>query len=197
MRIDPTAAVAPERIRHTIDPDFSELGSPVRFRIDDMGVLSATLQQLGMIMDAANIGWRRWILDYSRDRQFNLMRNLGFDVSRTVEWLSLSLGLIGITLILITLSIIRKERIRLDPLVADYQRLCKKLATAGLPRRPDEGPLDFSRRIARCRPDLATQTNELFDDYIRLRYGPEPAGATLNSFRRQVKCFRPVKDRKS
>ena len=190
-RVDPTAAVAPERIRNTIEPDFTGLGSPVRFRLDDKGMLHATLQQLGMLMDAANIGWRRWILDYSRERQFNLMRNLGLDMSGTLQWLSLSLGLIGLTLILITLIIIQKARKLRDPLVVVYQKLCKKLATAGFPRRPDEGPLDYSRRIARFRPDLATQTDEMFDSYIRLRYGPEPASVTLKTFRRQIKHFRP------
>jgi transglutaminase-like putative cysteine protease len=193
VRVDPTAAVAPERIRHGIDPEFAEPGSPVRFRLDDDGLLKMTLQQFGMLMDAANIGWRRWILDYSQARQFNLMRNLGLDVSQKVQWLSLGLGLIGLTLILIAWFIILKDRRREDPLVVDYQRLCNKLATAGLPRRPDEGPLDYSRRIARCRPDLMTQTSKLFDLYIRLRYGPEPALGKLKSFHKQVKQFRPSK----
>jgi len=196
VRIDPTAAVAPDRIRHPIELDFAGLGSPVRFRLDDQGLLHATLQRLGMVMDAANIGWRRWVLDYSRERQFNLMRNLGFDVSRSVHWLGLALGLIGLTLILTTLLITRRQRGRRDPLVVCYKRLCNKLATAGLPRRPGEGPLDYSRRIARSRPDLTTQTDKLFDGYIRLRYGAEPAGVTLKSFRRQVKDFRPGKDRR-
>lgn len=195
IRIDPTAAVAPERIRFTIEPDFAVLGSPVRFHFDNRGLVAATLQRLGMVMDAANIGWRRWVIDYSQERQFHLMQNLGFNLSHRFQWLGLSLGLIGLTLFLIMLFISQKQRWKRDPLVGVYQRLCKKLATAGLPRRPGEGPLDYSRRIARYRPDLAKQTDILFNCYIRLRYGPEPEGLSMKSFRRQVKHFRPGKGR--
>jgi transglutaminase-like putative cysteine protease len=193
IRIDPTAAVAPERIRHAIEPGFAEPGSPVRFRLEEGGLLQGSLQRLGMIMDATNIGWRRWVLEYSRERQFSLLRNLGFDLSNKPMWLGLSLGLIGLILFLTTLFITLKDRGRQDPLVLDYQRLCNKLATAGLPRRPGEGPLDYSRRIARSRPDLSAQSDRLFALYIRLRYGPEPATTRLKSFHQQVKRFRPRK----
>jgi hypothetical protein len=194
-RIDPTAAVAPERIRHPIEPDFSEPGSPVRFRLDDKGLLYAAVQRLGMLMDAANIGWRRWILEYSQEHRFNLMRHLGLERSSATHWLGLSLGLIGLTLILITLFITLREKGRQDPLVTAYRRLGKKLAAAGLPPRPHEGPLDYSLRIARYRPDLRMQTDQLFDDYIRLRYGPEPTLGMLRRFYQQVKRFRPGKVR--
>ena len=190
-RIDPTAAVAPERIRHSIQPDIAGVGSPALFQLDHKGAFSSALNQLKLVMDAANIGWRRWILDYNRERQFDLFNKIGIDFSRTAEWLTLSLGLIGLTLLMIALHIILQGRPRQDPVLVSYRRLCKKLANAGLPRRPSEGPLDYSRRIARERPDLSSQLDGLFACYIQLRYAAGPASETAQLFREQVRRFRP------
>ncbi len=192
-RIDPTAAVAPERIRHPIQLDLAGIGSPVRFQLDDGGRLNSALNKLRLTLDAANIGWRRWILDYNRARQFNLFNNIGIDFSRTMQWLTLSLGLIGLTMSLIALYILLQGQPRLGPVLKSYQRLCQKLAFAGLPRRPSEGPLDYSRRIARERPDLSAQTDGLLTSYIRLRYGPDPTPEMTQMFRQQVRLFRPNK----
>lgn len=193
IRIDPTAAVAPERIRHSIQLDLAEVGSPVLFQLDDRGLLSSALQQLRLAMDAANIGWRRWILDYTRERQFNLFSNIGIDFSRTKEWLTLSLVLIGLTMILIVLHILLRGRVQQDPVLVSYLRLCKMLANAGHPRRPSEGPLDYCQRIARERPDLSPQTDCLFTNYIKLRYGTDSTRKTVQTFRQQVRRFRPIK----
>ncbi len=192
-RIDPTAAVAPERVRHAIQLDFTDIGSPVLFQINGGGLLNSLFDQIGLVMDVANLSWRQWILGYNRKRQLNFLQNIGINFNKTWEWTSLLLSLIGFFLMLTTISIILKGRLREKPIVKSYNRLCHKLAMIGLPRRPSEGPLDYSRRIAKQRPDLSTTTQRLFGIYIRLRYANNTSRQTEKYFYGQVRRFRPKK----
>ena len=76
-----------------------------------------------------------------------------------------------------------------DPVQAAYARFCARLARRGLVRAPNEGPADFAQRAAEARPDLAEAIGRITDLYVRLRYGPEPAGVEM--LRRAVREFRP------
>lgn len=192
-RIDPTAAVAPERVRHAIQLDFAGIGSPVLFQIDDGGLLNSIAGQLGLVMDAANLSWRQWILGYNRERQLNFLHNIGFDFTKTWEWTSLLLSLIGLFLVLTTTIILLQGRLKEQPVVKSYNRLCHKLARIGLPRRPNEGPLNYSRRIDKLRPDLSAKTQRLIGIYIKLRYAENPSRQTERVFHSQVRRFRPNK----
>ncbi|MEN8177224.1 MAG: DUF3488 and transglutaminase-like domain-containing protein [Pseudomonadota bacterium] len=192
-RIDPTAAVAPERVRHAIQFDFSGIGSPVLFQIDGGGVLSSFLGHIDLVMDAANLSWRRWIIGYNRQHQSSLLNNFGFDFTKGWEWASLLAALIGLLLLLTTVFILLKGRLKVTPVVRSYHILCNKLARVGLPRRSSEGPLDFSKRVASARPDLSAQTQKLFGIYIRLRYAEATPRTAMLEFKRLVRGFRPRK----
>ena len=66
-----------------------------------------------------------------------------------------------------------------DAIDRDWSRVCRRLAAAGHPRHPWEGPLDYARRLAREAPDVAAGLAPIADDYARLRYGSDPADADL------------------
>ena len=62
-----------------------------------------------------------------------------------------------------------------------WDSLCRRLAQAGLPRQPHEGPLAFGARAAVRWPELAVAFRVIADSYAQLRYGP--ASATLRAQR--------------
>lgn len=190
-RIDPTAAVAPERVRHSIQPEFGDLGSPVLFQLDENGFVTSSIKNLKLALDAANIGWRRWVIGYSQKQQFKLMRNFGLNFSSSGEWSGMMIVLIGLVLLLITLRILLQGRHREEPVLKGYNRFCKKLSRVGLIRDSNEGPLDFSRRIYALRPDLSPQTQQIIDLYIKLRYAEKDSSQAVNDFLDQVRRFRP------
>jgi hypothetical protein len=189
-RIDPTAAVAPERIRHSILTDAASAGSQVLFRIDEQGLFGSAIRHLGLALDAVNIGWRRWILDYNRDRQFRLLQYLGINLSRIEEWFGLIISLVAFSLLLIGLRVGLQGRRKEDPVLGAYKRLCSKLAAAGIPRGPSEGPQDYSRRIVEQRPQRQAEITELFRCYIELRYGRSPNSRLQSEFKDRVRRFR-------
>jgi protein-glutamine gamma-glutamyltransferase len=191
VRVDPTAAVAPERVRNSIQTGASGIGEPVRFFGGQEGFIQSTLHDLGMLLDTAEVNWREWVLGYNRDQQFSLMRQLGFGFWRSGGWSILAVALIVSVLGLVSLRLLLKARLKPTQTVRLYQRFCQRMAAVGLPRAAKEGPLDYSIRSSQMRPDLAPQIRSITRLYIGLRYGPRQTKPQRHAFAEQVRRFRP------
>jgi hypothetical protein len=60
----------------------------------------------------------------------------------------------------------------------------------GLPRRPDEGPRDYARRVTGERPDLKEPVWRITDTYTRLHYGaPANRAAGISLLQKLVRRF--------
>ncbi|MEJ2620288.1 MAG: DUF3488 and DUF4129 domain-containing transglutaminase family protein [Candidatus Thiodiazotropha sp.] len=197
LRIDPTAAVAPERIRFQLRNEFGAEGSPAMFQLDELGLVGSSLRQFAHLLDNANIQWRRWIIGYSREHQFSLMRNFGFDMWTTLQWSLITVGLIAIPLLLIALKLVLSGRKQTAPEIAAYQHYCKKLARLGISRERYEGPMDYAKRAIAQRPDLSAPISRITALYIKLRYGPNPDKTQIKKLLQQVKQFRPSRQKLS
>jgi transglutaminase-like putative cysteine protease len=192
-RIDPTAAVAPERIERSFDFDLDEIatpiGTPVRFNVES-DLLKSLARQLRWGMDAVNASWHRWVLGYTRERQSHLMEMLGLGFLKGHK---LGIGMViatAIVVLLLGFYIWRKGRLRLDPVQVDYLRFCARLKKRGLPRHSFEGPADYGRRVARRWPQQSETTNSIIRLYIQLRYGKGDSAENRNRFHRLVREFR-------
>jgi hypothetical protein len=77
VRANPTAALHPERV----DPEcrLAALGTsaPVRFRLDDQGLLGRTVHGVRLLADAMDTGWRQWVVGFSRLKQQRLLEHFG------------------------------------------------------------------------------------------------------------------------
>jgi len=191
VRIDPTAAVAPERIRNAIQPNIGSVGDPVMFRLDESGLIGSSLRNIGMFLDNSNLQWRRWVLAYSREEQFGLIRELGLDFLPARGWGFLLIGMVALVLGLIAWRLIALGRVETDPIVSLYHRFCRRLAAVGLPRRGHEGPQDYADRVSTQRPDLAQQVSKITRLYIRCRYGAAATSLNRQELIRLVRRFRP------
>ena len=134
VRIDPTASVAPSRVEDlarlqsrgaignaidTLSPDFA-------------GALQRGLQSLRNVWEATNTSWNNWVLNYTQERQFDLLRNLGFS---QVNWMTL-LQLLAIAMAAAALlgSLwIWHSRQRQDPWLHALQQARRRLLHMGLP----------------------------------------------------------------
>lgn len=198
-RVDPTAAVAPERIEYGTEgirrllARGAALGGMPAETLRDLLALSSFEQvqhQLRLSWDAANSAWQRWVLSYDQARQRELLARFGFeDVNplRLFGLLALLVALIMGLYVLLT----RRRAPRPDPVQRAYFAFCRKLAQFGLVRAPQEGALSFSERGARQLPQLADAINAITHLYLRLRYGGNEDVELLREFTRQVAEFRP------
>jgi transglutaminase-like putative cysteine protease len=166
-RVDPTAAVAPERIEYGLDTGSQAVGAPARFRLSDRGLLV----DLRYALDALDNYWNIWVMSYGSVRQQELLGILGIEKP---TWRDMALALLlsvgGLLLGIAAWMFLRRPG-RGDPVQRDWQRYCTRLERLGLPRRPAEGPCDYAGRIRSRRPDLAGPVGRITELYILLRYG--------------------------
>lgn len=177
QRIDPTAAIAPERIERGLDAALSDSEEvPGRVLRNN-----AFISKLRLAWDAANTFWNDEVVQFGEAQQRWLLEKLNFEDARW-EYLgaALVLVLLGFFAALSGYLAWRfRPRVR-DPVADVYQQMCRKLAKHGLPRLPHEGPSDYIARVAQSRPDLAPQLAELRTIYVGLRYGPTPLATQLS-----------------
>ncbi len=196
IRVDPTAAVAPERIRYPILNQDRRPGSPVSFLINRSDFIGQSLRSLTLFLDNANVQWRRWVVGYSREHQFSLMREFGLQNLSHLEWGLMVAGLIGVILLSVAFSLMSKGRHKRPQVVQAYERFCQRLARIGINRTPQEGPLDYARRASRERPDLSAPISRITSCYIQLRYGPDNNTSQLHHLQQEVRAFHPRRSRR-
>ncbi len=199
VRMDPTAAVAPERIELGIDAvrQLEAHGTPAgSLAADDVrrliapGWLVRSWLRTRLMWDALNLGWYKWTADYDLTRQARLLKALGLGISSELGLgigVAASILLFGFVLALLLL----RQRRRLDPIQEIYLRFCKKLAGAGLTRAPHEGAMRFSWRVASALPLAARQVEHITRLYVHLRYGQLRGHRPLLEFKQQVIRFKP------
>lgn len=198
VRVDPTNAVAPERV---------ELGSDALRRLAARGVAPGSLPPAAVLKaielsgldrvflhtrlywDLANLSWYRWVVGYSKQRQERFLTGLGFG---EISWEKLltALGAGALAIMLAYLAWQWRPRPVRDPVHAAYLCFCRKLARAGLARAPHEGPLDFARRASGARADLAPAIGDITRLYLKLRYGPGELSGERQVLRRAIAAFR-------
>jgi transglutaminase-like putative cysteine protease len=183
VRIDPTAAVAPQRVERNLDSaiDQSEFVPGRTLR------RSTWLYQARQNWDAVNTFWKARIVNFDSDDQRDLLSKLGI---KNPDWRTLGWGLL-MTFICFFIAMILwlgwKYRPRQrDPVVQAYDALKHKLAKAGITAAAHEGPVDLLTRAAAAKPALATQLAELRDVYIALRYQPDAMPQQLTRLRHLV-----------
>jgi len=166
-RVDPTAAVAPDRIDYGFsDAAFEGLGEAW-----GLSAPSLLLHQLSLTIDALNAKWNEWILGYGPDAQFRFMEWLGMN---DPDWRKMMLTLITIVVILViiisALLMLRYRAPRKDEAAILYNRFVKK---TGLEPVIGETAMEFALRAKALRNFPAPATEAITTAYMAARYGPE------------------------
>ena len=172
QRVDPTAAVAPDRVRggrsltlppglvagaiNTLDPDL--------------------LHALRGAWEAANNRWNQWVLGYARGQQFDLLRRLGFAAP---SWQDLAYLLISLLSsgALAGAAWAWWDRRRQDPWQRLQQRVQQRLAALGVAVQAHHAP---RARAALVRASLGARGDGVaaaLEALDRQRYGGAAAGS--------------------
>jgi transglutaminase-like putative cysteine protease len=185
IRIDPTAAVAPQRVEHGIGAALPSLEQPA------LAWDNALLRPIGHVWDMAQQQWNRWVIGYDHTRQRALLERLHPALATLAGMLWAILALLGLLLGALFWSLLpRGRRARLDPYVRVYRTYLTRLRRAGIATPDTEGPTALAERVARLRPDLATSAREIAQLYSDERYGHiQPDG--LARLRARIKRFKP------
>jgi len=196
QRVDPTAAVAPERIEHGIDGvrrlqaqgvNANTLTAEMLQRLVALGWFEHAWLRTRLVWDYANLSWYRWVSGYDDARRAQLLARLRLSDHAL---LAMVLG-VGVCVVVYALYHGRRREPH-DPAARAYARFCRKCAAIGVARLPAEGPLAFAERCRQVRPDLAAAVADITRHYIALRYASAPARDHLPALTRAVRDFAPA-----
>lgn len=186
QRVDPTAAIAPNRVEQNLAAALPA-GDPVPFMVRGDYPL---LRELRYRLDAVVNGWNQWVLGYDTRRQRDLLQYFGLAAP---DWQSLGALLMvcfGVLMLGLTAWTLRQWQ-RAEPALRHWQQFQRKLARHGVKAQPWEGPRDFGKRAASMLPRHAKEIREIESLYETLRYRHDQSVDALRKFRRLISTFSP------
>ncbi len=196
VRVDPTAAVAPQRILDSLQAALQEpfqpggALSPARYRHIDW------VNRMRLQLDAFQDYWTRWVLAYRGEQQWQLLERLlgavtpGRLAALLLSGLALVLGVAWWWLMAGT------RRPPADPALRLYRRFERRLERCGYPRPPAMAAGDYADWLLRQRPEWSSAVTAITRSFDRLAYEAMTATAReqeLARLRQQLRRFRPTR----
>ena len=187
VRVDPTAAVSPDRIESGIQNAGVEQELLPAILISENVWLTRARYQ----WDSFNNAWNEWVVGFDQRQQRKLFSQLGMqqtDWQNLVTWLVVGMLIVG--------AIVAWWVIRLgsgrhkDAIRQSYEKFCDKLARADSRRLINEGPQEYYDRVRhRLLPACASTAETILQQYLRIRYGGDQSRQSIRMFQRSVKEF--------
>lgn len=175
VRVDPTAAVAPNRVEMNMSSVMPRRYLGGLFTLQGSGnPLLAQLQKVRQNWDAITNAWNQWVLNYTPQQQRNFLQSLGFDNVdwRTMASLMFVFGSIAVAIVVLPLLLHERKR---DPMEAVYDAFCKRVAKRGFPRAIHEGPRSYRARLTSEASQLSSEQKaalaRFLEFYETVRYG--------------------------
>ncbi|MFN7725114.1 MAG: transglutaminaseTgpA domain-containing protein [Rubrivivax sp.] len=172
QRVDPTAAVAPDRIQR--GRSLAPRPGLVTGALVDMSPEMA--ERLRQAWETVNNRWNQWVLNYARGQQFQLLRALGLNAD---SWQDLATLLIG-ALSLLSLGGAAWawwDRRRQDPWQRLQTRVQQRLASLGVAVAVQDSPAARAQQVRRRLGAAGDGLAQCLDDLQALRYAQAQAQA--------------------
>ncbi|MGY1459156.1 transglutaminase TgpA family protein [Luteimonas sp. A534] len=177
VRVDPTAAVAPERIYDTL--------------ADRTGRSPAGLRALAPMMDIGDWmrrGWNDMVLGFDADRQQSILHAV---TGRDLDGVQLALlfALVACVALAGMLWLVARGERERDPVLRAWHRLGARYRRLGLGRQPHETATAWAARVVELRPRSAALTplTARFSDW---RYAPKQEDEA-RALLRDLRAHRP------
>ncbi len=184
VRVDPTAAVAPDRIREG-SRSVVESGRALR----DAGWLMNLRNQYDRVQHL----WNRWVLGFDAERQQDFLQRLGLPEMTATQIGLLMLAALSLFLLPLTWFLFRVSGQRpLSRAERAWKTVRRRLARLGLHAQPSETPREFAGRICRELDSGERQLVQLAIMFSQLHYGV-PSARLLEQFERSAQLFRPLR----
>jgi hypothetical protein len=195
VRVDPVAAVAPDRVA---------LGSS-RYGANRGGIADAVLRntwlrQAMLAWDTVNTRWRAWVLGYGPELQRALLDRLGFGGLRRAQRSAVLLGLAVVTTVFFLAGLSgylawrKRHRTEVDAAAACFAKFTRRLARLRV-RQPaaGEGPRVYADHAAAALPHLTLEIRTITELYLRARYEPDADRTSLGELEARVAAFRAAR----
>jgi protein-glutamine gamma-glutamyltransferase len=193
VRIDPTAAVSPQRILQGSNSVLqaqdsflqNETFSLIRFRE------SQWLNSLRLRLEMLDYTWNRLVLNYNSESQFRLLNSL-VGLFGYAKFMLMALVSVLSVIALSAFIVLRSGRRLPQSLVTQhYLQLCQALAKHGFTRQRGETATAFLQRVAQQKPQWREPLATITQDFLQLTYAePTPSKQALMRFKQAIRQFR-------
>lgn len=184
VRIDPTAAVSPLRIEQGLEQSLTA---------DEKTLVSGfftggLMYKLQLRLDALSYSWHKWVLGYDAEQQKSLFENM---LGGSQAW---RIGLFFITVVSLFLfgyfiRLTWQGRRRFDyPEQTLYWQLLKRLKKKGFEPEPNDTPIEFAKKIARDKPEWASELMAIARLYNRISFESRPE--LIDQLRRGIQSIK-------
>jgi hypothetical protein len=186
LRIDPTAAVAPNRIALNLAStqsrsalaQFTQLAFPQ----------AQWTQYIRQRWSSLNNNWNQWVLNFNQEKQFDLFRSLGLEKP---NWRTIGIiFMISATLCLaiIAIYLLRQQVPHLAALDRLYLELIKKLNQLGIPVSNNFGPYTLLKKIdGKLTLEKQETLQNFLKHYIALQYEKQTNDLQNSKQQKQLK----------
>ena len=173
LRADPTAAVAPERVRASrpLPPRPGLMAGALT------SMSPALANQIRRAWELLDSRWNQWVMGYSRKQQFDLLERLGV---RQPDWADLARALIGLVALLAAGGALWawRDHHRQDPWHRLQRRLCQRLRQLGIAAGPHHPPRALAALVRKQHGDAGEPLAQALEALDRRRYAvggqPQP-----------------------
>ncbi len=189
VRVDPTAAIAPERIEKNIDINRLVPGGLISYAAPNTGQGAFNLlNKARQLWSHVDYNWQRWVINYNNANQASFLSSFGIEDFKTmVYWM---MTIVGVITAMLSLLLFHQKPRTSDPVLIAYNRFLKKVAKAGLTKSTGEGARDFAERIKPKLPERAVTIEEITHAFIEQRYGSKPTEIGFRQLDRMIALFK-------
>ncbi|WDE14102.1 transglutaminase TgpA family protein [Thalassomonas haliotis] len=194
-RVDPTAAVNPERVENGLSALLLQEQSRLSGDFFSLQRLKqfAWLNELRLQLDAIDYQWTRLVLGYSAARQYRLLSSW---FGRLVPWkvAAAITGTIMITLVVLWWLYRRNasQEVR-EPGLILYQQALMLLSEKGLDKPLPQTAKVFAGQLALQHPEIADIFNEISESFEKLTYQPLSAAEKTSKLGRMQELLEQFK----
>ena len=175
VRVDPTGAVAPERVAAA-----RTLALPPGLLRGAVDALDPSLWlRLRRVADRVDLHWQQWVVGYQRQQQFKLLEKLGVESPDWAQLGRVAAAMIALLAVAswLTQRWLARER---NPWRARLQRVQARLQAAGVPAQAHQAPL----RWAALLPPGWTNARRALLELEQWRYGADDGASPWQQARR-------------
>lgn len=169
VRIDPTAAVSPERVEQGINAALgNESNVPLFLRGD---FAQSWIGKISLNWDSVRFFWNNWVVFYDTKKQEDLLNDLGIDsnnIAQTV--ITLIAGLSIIVLLYLLIFYFQQRKRPRDETEKLYRQFMALMSKHGLHKKTHEGSADFAHRIIQSKALWRDAIHSFTQAYIASRY---------------------------
>ena len=187
VRIDPTAAVAPEHIYDTLADRAPGTA----------GLLGRFGGTTWNVSDWLRRNWNDVMLGFDADRQSQLLKPLGIE-RLGGQQLTVLFSLTAVLALLWMIWLSARGQREPDPVLRAWHRLSRRYRRFGLQREPHETAAHWVDRIGRSHPDLAAGLRELSHRFAIWRYAePQPGARSTRATKDLIHALRSHRPQRS